>query len=116
MEIRTLTSTDAAGIASWRYPGRYSTYDVDEPSTLANGHWVVTQAEELIGYCCFGAPARVGGAEGEPRHPRRWLRPRARSDGSRTWASLRGRRSRVRTRAIRPRAPPGLRPRLERSV
>ena len=66
MEIRALTSTDAAAIASWRYPGRYSTYDVDEPSTLANGHWVVTQAEELIGYCCFGAPARVGGAEGEP--------------------------------------------------
>jgi [ribosomal protein S18]-alanine N-acetyltransferase len=26
----------------------------------------VTREGELIGYCCFGAPARVGGAEEEP--------------------------------------------------
>jgi RimJ/RimL family protein N-acetyltransferase len=29
---------------------------------LANDHWAVTDAGALIGYCCFGAPARVGGA------------------------------------------------------
>ena len=66
MEVRALTSADAATIASWRYPKRYSTYDVDDPSTLATDHWAVTEAEDLIGYCCFGAPARVAGAEGEP--------------------------------------------------
>lgn len=67
MEVRALTRTDAAAIASWRYPGRYSTYDFDEPPALASEHhWAVTEAEELIGYCCFGAPARVGGAGGEP--------------------------------------------------
>jgi RimJ/RimL family protein N-acetyltransferase len=38
MEIRALTSADVAAIASWRYPGRYSTYDFDEPSTLASDH------------------------------------------------------------------------------
>ena len=47
-------------------PGSASSYEVDEPATLAHDHWVVTQAGELIGYCCFGAPARVGGAEAEP--------------------------------------------------
>jgi ribosomal-protein-alanine N-acetyltransferase len=66
MEVRALTADDAATIASWRYPGPYSTYDVNESSALASDHWAVTEAEELIGYCCFGAPARVAGAEQEP--------------------------------------------------
>jgi [ribosomal protein S18]-alanine N-acetyltransferase len=66
MEARALAVADAATIASWRYPGRYSTYDVDDPATLARDHWAITEAGELIGYCCFGAPARVGGAEEEP--------------------------------------------------
>ena len=67
MEVRALSRTDAAAIASWRYPGRYSTYDFDEaPALGTDHHWAVTEADELIGYCCFGAPARVGGAEDEP--------------------------------------------------
>jgi [ribosomal protein S18]-alanine N-acetyltransferase len=67
MEVRALTSADAAAIGSWRYPGRYSTYNFDGPPALASDHhWAVTEAEELIGYCCFGAPARVAGAEEEP--------------------------------------------------
>jgi [ribosomal protein S18]-alanine N-acetyltransferase len=66
MDVRALTADDAATIASWRYPGRYSTYDMNEPSILAADHWAVAEAEELIGYCCFGAPARVAGAEQEP--------------------------------------------------
>lgn len=65
MEVRALTGADAATIASWRYPGRYSTYDFDDPPALAGHTWAVTEADELIGYCCFGAPARVGGAEEE---------------------------------------------------
>jgi [ribosomal protein S18]-alanine N-acetyltransferase len=66
MEVRALSGDDAAAIASWRYPGRYSTYDFDDPPALAGDTWAVTEAEELIGYCCFGAPARVPGAEEEP--------------------------------------------------
>jgi [ribosomal protein S18]-alanine N-acetyltransferase len=45
---------------------RALTDDVDEPSTLENDHWAVIEAGELIGYCCFGAPARVAGAREEP--------------------------------------------------
>jgi ribosomal-protein-alanine N-acetyltransferase len=66
MEVRALSGDDAAAIASWRYPGGYSTYDFDDPPALAGDTWAVTEAEELIGYCCFGAPARVPGAEEEP--------------------------------------------------
>jgi ribosomal-protein-alanine N-acetyltransferase len=66
MEIRALTSSDAEAIASWRYPGPYSTYDFDEPPGLSGDTHAVTEAAELIGYCCFGAPARVGGAEEQP--------------------------------------------------
>jgi [ribosomal protein S18]-alanine N-acetyltransferase len=62
VRIRALAGPEAATIASWRYPGQYSTYDIDDPSILAQDHWAVTEAGELIGYCCFGAPARVGGA------------------------------------------------------
>ena len=65
MEVRALTPEDAAAIASWRYPGRYATYDVDDPSVLDHDHWAVTDAGELVGYCCFGAPGRVAGAAAE---------------------------------------------------
>ena len=66
MEIRALTDEDAAAIVSWRYPGRYATYDFGDRSDVTSDHWAVTEAGELIGYCCFGAPARVPGAEEEP--------------------------------------------------
>jgi ribosomal-protein-alanine N-acetyltransferase len=59
LEVRPLSAEDAAAIADWRYPGRYSTYDVDDPRVLEQDTWAVTDADELIGYCCFGAPARV---------------------------------------------------------
>jgi ribosomal-protein-alanine N-acetyltransferase len=66
VEVRALTSAEAATIAAWRYPDRYSTYDFDDPSALETDHWAVTEAGELIGYCCFGASARVPGADPEP--------------------------------------------------
>jgi ribosomal-protein-alanine N-acetyltransferase len=65
VEVRALTSAEAATIASWRYPVRYSTYDVDDRSILARDHWAVFEAGELVGYCCFGAPARVAGAQAQ---------------------------------------------------
>jgi RimJ/RimL family protein N-acetyltransferase len=66
VEVRALTDAEAAAIAGWRYPGAYSTYDFDDPSVLASDHWAVTESGELFGYCCFGAPARVAGADAEP--------------------------------------------------
>lgn len=65
MEVRALTPADAEAIAGWRYPGRYSTYDVGEPVTRARGYWAVTHEDELAGYCCFGPCARVPGIEAE---------------------------------------------------
>jgi ribosomal-protein-alanine N-acetyltransferase len=66
MEIRVLSRSEQATIASWRYEGRYATYDFDDPSVLERDHWAVSEAGELIGYCCFGAPARVPGATEKP--------------------------------------------------
>ena len=65
MKVRALTSVDAGAISAWRYPDRYSTYDVRDRSVLDRDHWAVTDAGWLIGYCCFGAPARVPGATEE---------------------------------------------------
>lgn len=62
MEVRPLTETDSEVIATWRYPGRYSTYDPDEPVTPERGFWAVEHEGELIGYCSFGQAARVPGA------------------------------------------------------
>jgi [ribosomal protein S18]-alanine N-acetyltransferase len=61
--VRTLTRQQRATIAGWRYPGRYRTYDFDEPSLLLRDHWAVCDDDALVGYCCFGSPARVDGAE-----------------------------------------------------
>jgi [ribosomal protein S18]-alanine N-acetyltransferase len=66
VEIRDLTRAEAAEIGSWRYPGRYATYDVDDPSILEQDHWAVVEHGVLVGYCCFGPPARVPGAQAEP--------------------------------------------------
>jgi ribosomal-protein-alanine N-acetyltransferase len=67
MEVRELTNAETATIAGWRYPGRYSTYDFDDPSVLARDHWAVLENNgTLVGVCCFGAPARVDSAKEEP--------------------------------------------------
>jgi len=66
MEVRAPTGADRQAILAWRYPGRYSTYDVDDRSVLGRDHWAVVDDGSLLGYCCFGAPARVDGAHDEP--------------------------------------------------
>ena len=66
LEVRALTAEDAAAIASWRYPGRYATYDETEVPSAARGIWGVHDDEELVGSCCFGDAARVPGATAEP--------------------------------------------------
>jgi len=67
LEVRELSPAEAAAIAAWRYPGRYATYDVDEPSVLDRDHWAVEDDGQVVGYCCFGTPARVEGAGEDPR-------------------------------------------------
>ncbi len=64
--VGALTDADAEAIATWRYPGRYATYDVAEVVDASRGFWAVEADGELIGYCCFGVEARVPGAVAEP--------------------------------------------------
>ena len=66
LEVRALTPEDATAIASWRYPGRYATYDETNVPSAARGIWAVHDDEELVGSCCFGDAARVPGVTEEP--------------------------------------------------
>ena len=66
MKVRTFTSDDAEAIATWRYPGRDSTYDADGIVTADQGYWAVDRDGELVGYCCFGPEARVPRIDEEP--------------------------------------------------
>ena len=66
MEVRPLAPAHARAIAGWRYPGRYTTYDVDEILTADRGFWAVEHEGSFVGYCCFGHEARVPGVGEEP--------------------------------------------------
>ena len=66
MDVDVLSPADAREIATWRYPDRYATYDVDEVVTAERGFWAVREEGRLVGYCCFGHEARVPGAVEEP--------------------------------------------------
>lgn len=67
--IRTLTPGDAETIASWRYEGAWSVYDIPDASTVTpdRGYWAVVQepGEQLVGFVCLGAEARVPGLHEE---------------------------------------------------
>jgi [ribosomal protein S18]-alanine N-acetyltransferase len=66
MDVRPLTEAQGRGIATWRYQDQYSTYDIGEVVTAADGYWaVVGEDEELVGFCCFGQEARVPGVDEE---------------------------------------------------
>ncbi len=63
--LRPITRADAEEISGWRYPGPYSTYDVN-PSSIPglldprySYHAVLDAGGELVGYFCFGADATV---------------------------------------------------------
>jgi RimJ/RimL family protein N-acetyltransferase len=66
MEVGPLTPADARAIATWRYPGRYATYDEVEVPSADRGYWAVHHDGKLVGSCCFGDPARVPGVVEEP--------------------------------------------------
>ena len=72
LTFRPLTEEDARAISEWRYTGEYALYDPgpDSVETLTNPEYDYFAAlgarAELIGYCCFGADARVPGLEEEP--------------------------------------------------
>lgn len=61
--VRPLDDGEGALIESWRYPGRYATYDFDGRPSAALGFHAVVDDDVLVGYCCFGAEARVPGVD-----------------------------------------------------
>jgi RimJ/RimL family protein N-acetyltransferase len=65
VKVRELTDADARDIVSWRYEGRYSTYDVTGGVSPGLGYFAVDHGGRLVGYCCFGAEARVPGVPAE---------------------------------------------------
>jgi [ribosomal protein S18]-alanine N-acetyltransferase len=70
--FRALTDDDARAISGWRYEGPYAVYDTqprDAARMLAldsEYHAALTGRGELVGFCCFGAEARVPGLAEEP--------------------------------------------------
>ena len=67
--VRSLTPTDAAVVAGWRYEGPWSIYDVTDPDVFspAKGYWAIVEPRpaRLVGFVCLGAEARVAGMEEE---------------------------------------------------
>jgi ribosomal-protein-alanine N-acetyltransferase len=66
VKVRDLSDVDVADITTWRYEGRYSTYDVTGGVSPGLGYFAVDHGGRLVGYCCFGAEARVPGVREEP--------------------------------------------------
>lgn len=63
--FRRITGEDAGKIAGWRYDGPYSLYDINDSAHLLRPEYeyyaAVAEEGGLVGYCCFGADARVPG-------------------------------------------------------
>lgn len=63
---------DASAVVAWRYEPPYDIYNVpidEQASTIPyfadprNAYYTVRLSDELVGFCCFGAEARVPGGE-----------------------------------------------------
>ena len=65
MKVRDLSDADVADIVTWRYEGAYSTYDMTGGVSPGLGYYAVDHGRRLVGYCCFGAEARVPGVDAE---------------------------------------------------
>jgi len=63
--LRPVTDADAAELLRWRHPDRYETYDFGGDEELSS-HYAAEEDDVLVGYCCFGAEARVDGVHDEP--------------------------------------------------
>ncbi len=67
--FRRFQEEDAMIVASWRYPGPYSAYDLDPKDAKVVGallqpdhnYHAILRDNEIIGYFCLGKDARVPG-------------------------------------------------------
>lgn len=66
-QVRALTVDDALVLAMSPRPGAWQLYDALEPWPADEGYWAVADAKDrLVGYCCLGEAARVGGSGASP--------------------------------------------------
>lgn len=59
-----MTAEDAERVASWRYDGGWSVYDLPSAQPLIDdlaNYFVVVAGQRLVGFCCIGSAARVPG-------------------------------------------------------
>jgi GNAT superfamily N-acetyltransferase len=69
LRVRPMTVDEATRVASWRYAGQWSVYDLTSARPLVDdlaSYYAVVAGETLIGFCCIGAAARVGGMTEDP--------------------------------------------------
>ena len=69
---RELSEEEAHAIAAWRYPAPYERYDMRDGAVevllrrdKGSGYYPVLEGDELVGFVCFGAEARVRGQQEE---------------------------------------------------
>ncbi len=62
LRVRQLTVEDGLAVASWSSPGAWHIEDALEAPEPDEGYWaVVDDRDDLLGFCCLGAAARVPG-------------------------------------------------------
>lgn len=64
-----MAADEAADVASWRYRGDWSVYDLSTPQPLIDNlssYYAVVSGDELAGFCCTGIEARVTGIDEDP--------------------------------------------------
>jgi [ribosomal protein S18]-alanine N-acetyltransferase len=67
--VRRMTVDEAERMASWRYSGDWSVYDLSSAQPLIDelaSYYAVMSDETLIGFCCIGEAARVPGMTEQP--------------------------------------------------
>lgn len=68
-QVRPMTVDEAEHVATWRYNGDWSIYNLESAQSLINeisGYYSIVFDDNLIGFCCIGDAARVAGMTEEP--------------------------------------------------
>src|SRR5688500_2713462 len=70
--FRKIAEKEAQEISTWRYEGQYALYNPDEAMLEEYVAWLlepryayhaIHEGEMLVGFCCFGEDAQVGGGD-----------------------------------------------------
>lgn len=69
LQVRPMTVDEAERVATWRYSGDWSVYDLASAQPLnedPNSYYAVVAGQKLVGFCCIGEAARVPGMPETP--------------------------------------------------